>query len=174
MSDETDRRAHRARGHSARDAGKEFEDAVDGWLTRLRQQRVVEWWEANRPERAGAVFTGKSGADRHGILRGGVAMAMEVKSTRPGDKFERRRISEKQEAHLAAAARSGGLSLLALQFRMAPPTPHCIALIPWDEAPWSRPYSQWVLTVEDCAQWMVPPEGFSTLFAIYARRVDRG
>lgn len=122
----SDSKRNKARGHIAKQAGKDFEAAIDVELTTLQQQGVIAYWERNK---AGWRKTGPrwmpvevSGADRFGVLSNGLAFALEVKSTgsTPGGKpkpLDLSRITDRQRLHLDATHRAGGCALLALEFR---------------------------------------------------------
>lgn len=81
------------------------------------------------------VRAGKSGADRVGVLVGGRAVAVEAKSTNKA-RLARDDVSEKQQAHLDAVARAGGLALLLVEFR-SPQRPLRYA-VEWRKVPWGR------------------------------------
>ncbi len=129
-----------ARGALNQAAGRRLEDAIQLGLVIARQQGVVAWWHHTqalfRPVGAGRFLPVAAGlSDYVGQLRGGLALAIEAKSTEDG-RLYRSAITEAQQQHLAACAAGAGLAVLAVQFRDTPGWP--LYLVPWAEVPWVR------------------------------------
>jgi len=131
------------RGARAQAAGEAFEELVEGLLKAATQTGLVADWEHTQPlfRRLGAgrfapVAAGR--ADYSGMLVGGLAFALECKSTKEA-RFYRRQLPPRQVAHLDATLRGGGLALLAVEFREAIHV-HRFA-IPWGAIPWARALS---------------------------------
>lgn len=172
-----DVRARRAAaGREAKEAGKAFEKARDIDLLTLEQRGFIHVWWPNNPgwRRVGPRWlpVEASGADRAGTLANGKSFAMELKSTsaekdgRAG-RFDRSRISMKQEAHLEKTARKAA-SLLCLEFRRS--EENVLVLVPWRQVPWHGRRS---IRLEDVAAYAIPYEKFGDCFIAYCEEMTR-
>jgi uncharacterized membrane protein len=146
----------RIRGQRAKQAGDAFEKLVENQLTVLRQIGMVAFWTHTGPTflRRGKFFAPIAAgvADYSGFFCGGLAFALEAKSTKKG-RYPRSDISPQQQAHLDACARAKGLALLALQFRDEQAGLMREFLVPWADAPWERARSAESLTAAGLAGW---------------------
>lgn len=147
--------------------GRAFEEAAENKLTVLKQIGIVAWWEHQHPEmfrRNGMWMKGAaSGADFSGVLRGGRAFALEVKSVGPDEErdpvlIREKAISPKQLEHLDAVAAAGGLAVLAVQFRHEL-APWLVAVVQWTRVPWEQARVRSHLRPEACGQFRIPTNG---------------
>lgn len=146
-------------GRKSRDAGKEFEQRVENALRAASQSRLVTWWAHQQPAvtRAGKPI-GQSGADFALVLRGGLSGAIECKSVL-GDRLARHVIRPEQARHLDTVARSGGLALLAVEFRDVSAGIVSAHLVPWLSVPWTVARSAESATRDALAEWRMRPDG---------------
>src|SRR5258706_13247625 len=80
-------------------------------------------------------YTNPGIADRIGTFEGGRSFAAEAKSTSEGILY-RSEVKPKQQEHLNAVAKAGGLALLLIEFRMDM-SPYWVRFaVPWLDTPW--------------------------------------
>lgn len=135
----------------SRAAGKAWERGIEASLEMARRSGALAHWAHNEPHfrNIGGKFipVATGVADYTGVLRGGLALAIECKAT-ADERYYRRSLPEQQVEHLDAVARAGGLALLALEFRGAigpARLDRARALwkmqqfvVPWTCVPWHR------------------------------------
>ena len=124
-------------GHASRDAGRSFEERIKNALVVATQQGIVAWWAHQEPAytRFGVPLK-DSGADFVLVLKGGLAGAIECKSTKTA-RLMWDAVAHEQARHLDATHRAGGLALLAAEFREETGIHHSY-LVPWDRIPWEK------------------------------------
>jgi hypothetical protein len=83
-------------------------------------------------------------------------LACEAKST-DGDRLPRSKISPKQQEHLTAVARAGGLALLVIEFRHDTPPVFTRYAVPWLEIKWTVLRTAESVAESDISQWQVQP-----------------
>ena len=145
----------RRRGAKAQARGKEFEQLLGAHHQAGLLMRLIASVEHNQPEarvlRGRVIFAGASVADFTGLLRGGLYFANELKSTAEPE-FYRRKIPDKQQAHLDAVADAGGLALFSIEFReeqAAAIYERRRFVLPWREVPWRSRATSPAITAED-------------------------
>lgn len=150
------------------EAGKSFEEVIEGHLSTAASNRLVDQWKHNEPHFVRAGFKrfvpAEAGiADYSGVLFGGIAFGLEVKST-AGDRFAKASVSESQQTHLDALARAGALALLALQFRNDRAGAVDNFLVPWQAAPWEIARTAESLTRGALSAWRLEEPYMLTRF----------
>ena len=139
-------------GREAKAAGDAFELFLEYQHATARRLGILAHIEHNEPHFK--YVGGKWIAEAPGVAdytatldRSGLTVAIEAKSTKK-DRLARSAVSPKQQEHLDAVARAGGLALLAVEFRYpVPTTPFWMGAwgvldyyrryaVPWLETPW--------------------------------------
>lgn len=125
-------------GREQQRIGATFEDWLDAHHAEARKRGIlahVEKTEAHAKVIRGQLTYTKPGvADYCGVLdHGGRALAVEAKSTQ-GKRFNESAVEIKQQQHLSAVARAGGLALLLVEFRGVKVERFAV---PWLGIPWS-------------------------------------
>jgi recombination protein U len=140
--------------------GEMFEAWVDGQHEHAQRLGIIAHVEKNEPHskiiHGHVIYTAAGVADRTGTLEGGRSLAVECKSTK-AVRFPRNDISTKQQEHLDAVARAGGLALLLVEFRATTPPLFARYAIPWLEIPWKTLKTAESLDPADIGVWMIPP-----------------
>lgn len=152
-----------AAGLSARRAGAAFESVIAAHheaAIRLGLLATVEKIEppARLVRTAGGMrllYVAPGVTDWIGVLRGGRALSVEAKSTKRG-RLARADVKPRQQAWLDACARTGGLSVLVVEFRredevlIRPPERFAV---PWLKVPWQVGRSAESIGPEDLKGW---------------------
>lgn len=136
-------RSHFA-GRRAKQAGNAFEDYLRGHHELAQARGILAHVDKIDPPavvRSGRVeFGARTVSDWIGMLVGGRYLAVEQKSTLQAY-LPRSELTDKQQKHLEVVAHSGGLALLAVEFRARPvgearDVPPRRYVVPWLEVPW--------------------------------------
>jgi penicillin-binding protein-related factor A (putative recombinase) len=126
-----------AAGRLAHAAGESLERWLDG------QHRLARSLGLGHIRKVGApVVVGRGGkpvewagtgpSDYQGVLRGGIAIAIEAKSVE--HRLSRADVRLHQQHDLAAVSALGGIALLAVEIR----DQQLIAVVPWQSVPWTQ------------------------------------
>lgn len=164
-------------GRVAAKAGRAFEERIEEALDLLLQQHIVEHWHHTQPGyrmigRGRFMPVAAGVADFSAVLRGGLALAIEAKAEN-SRRFARARVSELQQAHLAAVHRAGGIALLAVQLRDDEAGRRDVFIAPWATAPWEVARSAETLTAAGLAPYRVEGEAID-LSEFYERCAECG
>ncbi len=104
------------------------------------------------------IYTAAGVADYTGTLdRSGLTLAVEAKSTQ-ADKLARSAVEPKQQQHLEAVARAGGLALLLVEFRQPGVLRNAFRFaIPWLKVPWKIARTKENLYLDDLldSEWKI-------------------
>lgn len=127
-------------GRSAKAAGDAFEVWIETQHEIAERLGILAHIEHNEPHSrivGGRLIYASAGvSDYTGTLEGGLSYACEAKST-SAERFPRSKIEPKQQRHLEAVARAGGLALLLVEFRypstVSPPERFAV---PWLKIRW--------------------------------------
>ena len=155
-------------GRKSQAVGEAGESYAEGQFKMALYLGILAHYEHNQPR---AKFIGgrlmydkPSVADYTGVLEGGRVLAEEVKSTEE-KRFYKSGVEPKQQAHLNATARAGGLALLLVEFRRPQQLdPHRVTTlyqrfaIPWLEVPWEKARSAEAIMPEQLQQWLILPD----------------
>lgn len=146
---------HAAQGATAKRAGGEFEKRIEHQLIVACEANLVSWWhhtQASYRYVNGRTVPVKRGpADFTGTLNGGLAFAVEAKTTVCA-RFYKNDVLPKQQEHLDATVRSSAVSLLALEFRHTGGAPAPF-VVPWHLVPWKRLRSTDSVSAADLSGW---------------------
>lgn len=131
-----DSAAHR----KSREIGEDFEAIVDKWHTMAGLRGALAHAVHNAPPSRvvnGKLIYEKAGvADYTGVLHGGLYLASEAKSVKPGERLAKARISPEQMKHLDAVEAACGRAFLLVEFRVEKSIAHKHYAIPWQQVPW--------------------------------------
>jgi hypothetical protein len=132
---------------------------------------IVSYYQHNEPKaryiKGQLTYVKRSGTDFSGAFERRpfppleCHFAIECKSIK-GDRLPRSMIETDQEKHLDAVARSGGLALLAGEYRVK--RERIRFFCPWLEVPWKVINSAESVLLEDVEQWLEQPGGKIFLF----------
>lgn len=168
--------SRRIGGLKAKRFGQAFENVLQAHLNGAVISGLVSWWDHSQasfkclskkrfvPIKAGC-------ADFIGQLSGGLSFAMEAKST-DQERFYRSAILDDQAKQLDAAAKGGGLALLAVQFRVPLETNSRYMtwgsfpsfVVPWQSVPWKAARSALSVTLDDLRGWEIETPIFLARF----------
>lgn len=142
-------------GRTAQQAGSNFESWIETQheiAERLGILAHVEHSEPHAKMIGGRLTYASPGtADYFGTLdRCGLSYACEAKST-SAPRFQRSGIEPKQQKHLEAVARAGGLALLLVEFRYR----QARFAIPWLQVPWEVKRTAESITPDSVGQWYI-------------------
>lgn len=158
-------------GRKAQAVGDAGESYAEGQFKMALHLGILAHYEHNQPRAkfiGGRLMYDKPGvADYTGVLdRGARTLAVEVKSTEEA-RFYRDNlkwgVKPKQQAHLTAVARAGGLAFLLLEFRRpSVDGPRVLPVyqrfaVPWLEAPWETVRTAVSVAPERLGQWLIEP-----------------
>ena len=154
-------------GRKSQAVGAAAESYAEGQFLMALHLGILAHYEHNQPRAKfirGKLMYDKPGvADYTGMLEGGRTLAVEVKST-DAKRFYKSDVEPKQQAHLEATARGGGLALLLVEFRRplvdgprVTPVYQRFA-IPWLEVPWEAARSALSIEPERLGQWFIQPD----------------
>lgn len=157
-------------GEDAQKAGKAFELLIDKELDDEHKARRISWHDRHQPlyrplggGRYAPVAKGK--ADHGGMFVGGLAFAIEDKSSESGS-LGRSAMRAGEITHLDATARDGGLALLAIELR-PPRGPVARFVVPWDRVPWKRSGKGAGVSMAALVGWEMPEQGFLRRFVTW-------
>lgn len=159
----SDRVKNSRRGRIAQYVGDAGESYAEGQFMMALRLGILAHYEHNEPRTNfinGQLMHEKpSVSDYTGMLEGGRVLAEEVKS-RAAKRLYKSEVEPKQQAHLEATARGGGLAILLVEFRSASAPFFRRFAIPWLEVPWQVVKSAESISVEqpELAQWLIQPD----------------
>ncbi len=144
-------------GRAAKAAGDQFESWLEDQHTIAMYLGIVAHVEKNEPHskiiHGRVMYTSPGIADWTGTLEGGRSLAVEQKSTKD-NRLALSAVEPKQQKHLEAVARAGGLALLVVEFRNPPLVARQFA-IPWLDVPWTVARTAKSVCAGDLAKWAV-------------------
>jgi hypothetical protein len=155
-------RDNSAIGRLSQQVGEAFESWLDGQHIYAQRFGILAHIEHNQAKtkvvRGTLMYVGKGVCDYTGVLdRTAVTFAAEAKSCK-AKSFPRKQVKKKQQDHLTAVARAGGLALLVLEFRSTTPPFRERFAVPWLEVPWETKRSAESVSAEALAKWRVLPD----------------
>lgn len=135
--------------------------AFEGWINTQHEKAKllgilahVEKTEAHAKIVNGRlIYTERGVADYIGTMEGGRSLVVEAKSTGE-ERLYRDAVTKKQQEHLEAVARAGGLALLLVEFRGVPPVQMRFA-IPWLEVMWQVSRTAESVRMINVSPWLV-------------------
>lgn len=153
-------------GRRAKRLGDELERWVGSYLATAVRAGALAWWMKVHPGvvHRRALIDGRWGfklawgeraaADFVGLLPDGRMLAIECKSIE-GQRLPRRAIQPQQLAHLGAVSTTGGVALLAAEFRDEGAAGYAARqyVIPWHLVPWVTARTAESLTELDATPW---------------------
>jgi hypothetical protein len=148
-----DRARNSVRGRKAKSVGDAFEAEIERHHAEAMKLGILAHVVHNEPtaEFLGGklVYTSPGVSDYTGVLEGGTATTLAVEAKSEGVELgkagylSRKRVSDKQQIHLNAVAKAGGLALLLVEFRVQSPFIFGLPItfyrfaVPWLEVPWA-------------------------------------
>lgn len=165
-------------GRSAKAAGDAWERYIEAEHQKAEMLGILAFVEHSEPHAkmigGRFQFTSPGTADYVGTLdRSGLSFCAELKSTYK-DHLLKSAVEPKQQRHLEAVARAGGLALLLIEFRRQPLPGVPIALhdrfaVPWLKVPWKVKRTAESVSVEDLGEWVIKHEpGYCYLSKFHA------
>jgi penicillin-binding protein-related factor A (putative recombinase) len=156
-------RDNSAIGRLSQQVGEAFETWIDGQHDFALMQGILAHVEHNQAKTkviGGRLqYVSKGTSDYTGVLdRIARAFAAETKSCK-AKSFPRKQVKKKQQEHLTAVARAGGLALLVLEFRCTTPgQPYYQRFaVPWLEVPWETKRSAESVSAAALTKWLITP-----------------
>lgn len=143
------------RGRAAKAAGNAFEAFLETQHEIAERLGILAHIEHSEPHSkivgGRLMYTSPGTADYFGTLdRSGLSYACEAKSTSAAS-FPRSNVEPKQQRHLEAVARAGGLALLLLEFRSMSRR----YALPWLQVPWKVKRTAESVSPDDIQEWLI-------------------
>jgi penicillin-binding protein-related factor A (putative recombinase) len=153
------KRSNIERGRLAQAVGAEGESWIDQQHEAARLLRILAhvWHNQARTDvvRGQVIYSGKGVADYTGTVAGGIALAVEHKSTgKP--RLPRSEVSALQAKHLDAQVLAGALAFLAVEFRHEDGRKNHY-VCPWQQVPWEVARTASSVVEATLIPWKVMP-----------------